>query len=832
MIEVLKGRLAVPFAAAVTAWVGVQGTAHAWHGPVCALEAPLTQVEVAPVQGPRGPLLMCLPAPTAMGSLVGERALGVDAARQALLEVRRLERAGRPLEALLHLRIVEGEFPRIADHLALIRGDLLLQGGRTTQACEAFTRAVETSIDGSLRARGRVALARCLMRADRRDAETYFQSLLRRYPELPGALSLRLELGEMYQRRGDPRRAEALFRQVDLEQPGSPWALRARAGLANLVAAGHMVRGLTDTQRVDRLEKLVRQGPMPQARDEVQAMLAEPGLQGALLSRVHQSAARIARVEGRFEDVQLHLAAARGSVPRGTASAEEGTDDAIADRDQAAAMASIRLLKGRSSYARLPQARLSRIIEVAARAELREELDQALAALVQSRRSLPTIRMRAAILASGVGNEEHIEHLLAGLVQHPSFGLQARYHHARSLERLGRYADAERELVTVMSRDRSAERYYSMWAEQRLWFVREALLCSCDPNQPVRNRAARAGSSGGARLAALNGLVDESPAGSSAQMPNRREGMARADSPRPEARPLNRERAVRRLDALVEQLGDDVPRLGRAYDLLRLGEHKAANDELYELQLDWRAARGTPTRNTGLEAVYRGDRRPNPTMSQATRRALRQLSNTARQTLIEVAVDLGDEATATGFSGFARASDHPRAYEHLVNDAARRHGLDPNLLLAVMRVESVYQRQIISYAGAVGLMQIMPRTGRLIADRLGRDTFTTADLLEPEVNIEFAAWYLASLIERFDGRLPLAIASYNGGPHNVRKWLHEHGDDMQLDAFLERIPFSQTHRYVRRVLTHYREYRAQQGLPMEQLSVRLPTDLDDDRIAF
>jgi soluble lytic murein transglycosylase len=116
----------------------------------------------------------------------------------------------------------------------------------------------------------------------------------------------------------------------------------------------------------------------------------------------------------------------------------------------------------------------------------------------------------------------------------------------------------------------------------------------------------------------------------------------------------------------------------------------------------------------------------------------------------------------------------------------------------------------------------MPRTGRLIAHALGHDDFSPADLLDPNLNLEFAAWYLTSLIERFDGRLPLAIAAYNGGPHNVRRWIQESAADVPLDVLLERIPFTQTHRYVRKVLVHYEAYRKQRELSMPQLSVHLP----------
>jgi soluble lytic murein transglycosylase len=119
-------------------------------------------------------------------------------------------------------------------------------------------------------------------------------------------------------------------------------------------------------------------------------------------------------------------------------------------------------------------------------------------------------------------------------------------------------------------------------------------------------------------------------------------------------------------------------------------------------------------------------------------------------------------------------------------------------------------------------MQIMPRTGRLIADKLGQHQVTTTDLLDPSTNLEFSAWYLRSLLERMDGRLPLAIAGYNGGPHNVRKWIRSYGVHVPLDAFLERIPFTETRRYVRRVLGYYTSYKAQRGEQVDLMAVTLP----------
>jgi soluble lytic murein transglycosylase len=256
--------------------------------------------------------------------------------------------------------------------------------------------------------------------------------------------------------------------------------------------------------------------------------------------------------------------------------------------------------------------------------------------------------------------------------------------------------------------------------------------------------------------------------------------------------------------------------------LLQIGEREAATAELFETYLTWRHALGRPVARAGLTCVARADNRTHEFVANEVRAARRELPDEDRATLAAVAAMLGDVGTAGGFLGPDFIDTLPRAYEWLAVPAARRYGLDPNVLLAVMRVESAYQKHIVSYAGAVGLMQIMPRTGQLIAHTLGHDDFTPADLLDPSLNLEFAAWYLSSLIHRFDGRLPLAIAAYNGGPHNVRRWIQESADGTPLDVLLERIPFTQTHRYVRKVLVYYEAYRRQRELPMPQLSVQLP----------
>jgi hypothetical protein len=103
----------------------------------------------------------------------------------------------------------------------------------------------------------------------------------------------------------------------------------------------------------------------------------------------------------------------------------------------------------------------------------------------------------------------------------------------------------------------------------------------------------------------------------------------------------------------------------------------------------------------------------------------------------------------------------------LVESAAQRHGLDVPLVLGVIQIESGFNPQTRSSAGAVGLMQLMPRTAAALAKRLGREGVPIDD---PGFNIEAGCLYLELLRERFGGDLELALAAYNTGPYRVAGW--------------------------------------------------------------
>jgi soluble lytic murein transglycosylase len=131
--------------------------------------------------------------------------------------------------------------------------------------------------------------------------------------------------------------------------------------------------------------------------------------------------------------------------------------------------------------------------------------------------------------------------------------------------------------------------------------------------------------------------------------------------------------------------------------------------------------------------------------------------------------------------------------------------LEPGLVYAVMREESGYRPEVVSVAGARGLLQIMPETGARLAARESLDGFSADDLFLPSVNIRLGSAYLEQLMTRFDGRRSAAIASYNAGPEPVSGWLE--AGPPEDDEWVEAIPYEQTREYVKRVLRSLHVYR-------------------------
>jgi len=139
---------------------------------------------------------------------------------------------------------------------------------------------------------------------------------------------------------------------------------------------------------------------------------------------------------------------------------------------------------------------------------------------------------------------------------------------------------------------------------------------------------------------------------------------------------------------------------------------------------------------------------------------------------------------------------YPLRYSEYVRVHARENGLDPALLAAVIYQESKFDAGARSKSGAIGLMQLTPQTAHGIAVRTGGSRFRTSDLLDPEINIRYGAWYLGHLEQKYRSER-LALAAYNAGQGNVDRWLQS----------ADGIGFPETRAYVDRVEHLERVYR-------------------------
>ncbi|MFK8004119.1 MAG: transglycosylase SLT domain-containing protein [Polyangiales bacterium] len=708
-----------------------------------------------------------------------------------------------PGHEALRLEVVAEVHPGLADWLAVRRGEDLLEAGNPQAAEEAFAEAI-ASVDSDVRVHGRTGRVIALLRRDHRDAEREVRQLRMRYPELPGLPRVLLEVGAYNARRGDMSDAASTYRGIVVNTPGRPEAVIAQERIDAMRAGGTRVRELTPGEVVERAERLFSRGPLTRAREALSALEESPPVHPTLRAKAFALMAKLARHEGRFDDATRYyrLSARAGSYgdaedierrvsrSQDVAEAANGTAEAARGR--------LRQMQGRRPLSRVATPRLLQMARVAARGELHPELNAIIERLT-TRNVLATHRLSAVQHTMGIADDDALLRLLGDAGSGPgSRAVRARYYEARLLQRAQRFAEAEEAFLDVIERDSSELTWYALWSENELRNVRRQMAGSCGPDAECTTSE-----------------TEDAPA-------ELQEGRATPPETQPPAPVIDLDAFAERLQPLADEHGEAYPWLARAVAFLRIGEKDEASRQLYETYLAWRAANGRAILRCGFESVAMGKNRRRVAVPFALRQSRRAMSAEAREELAAIAEGIHSYGAAVGFKGWSAIGARPRAYADLVESAAGRYGLDPNLLFAVMRVESVYQEHIVSYAGAIGLAQIMPRTGTLIAHELGREDFQTSDLLDPETNLEFAAWYLRSLIDRWDGHVALAIASYNGGPHNVRRWLRDYGGDLTLDAFLEHIPFEQTHRYVRRVLGHYRAYRAQVDLPMIALDDSLP----------
>jgi soluble lytic murein transglycosylase len=218
-------------------------------------------------------------------------------------------------------------------------------------------------------------------------------------------------------------------------------------------------------------------------------------------------------------------------------------------------------------------------------------------------------------------------------------------------------------------------------------------------------------------------------------------------------------------------------------------------------------------------ASPRAPSRPAPSRPRRTHVRRRRRQVLRRRIAFLVAVAAGALAIALAIAPWA---DHavqevtlPLRHDDIIRQQAEDKELDPALIAGVIFTESHFIDQT-SHAGAKGLMQLMPETAAYIAQKSGGTAFVQGDLATPQVNIAYGSWYLRHLLDKYDGRVALALAAYNAGQGNVDAWLAEAGARGEQFRAADHIPFPETRDYVRKVLEaredYRREYKRELGL--------------------
>ena len=143
----------------------------------------------------------------------------------------------------------------------------------------------------------------------------------------------------------------------------------------------------------------------------------------------------------------------------------------------------------------------------------------------------------------------------------------------------------------------------------------------------------------------------------------------------------------------------------------------------------------------------------------------------------------------------------PDPYGHMAREVAAGLSLTPSILQGIMREESYFDRWVVSWAGARGLIQLMPGTAGDVARWYGLPRLSEEEFYVPENSIRYGALYINRQYESFDGVEPLYLAAYNAGPGNARRWMDMHGwDPGDPELYIEQITYRETRMYVKKVL--------------------------------
>jgi soluble lytic murein transglycosylase len=154
----------------------------------------------------------------------------------------------------------------------------------------------------------------------------------------------------------------------------------------------------------------------------------------------------------------------------------------------------------------------------------------------------------------------------------------------------------------------------------------------------------------------------------------------------------------------------------------------------------------------------------------------------------------------------------PKAYWTDLRKYSVLNGLDPYLVASLVRQESEFNALALSRANAVGLMQLLPNTGKTVAKQVKLKGYSTPQLYTPAVNLELGTRYFKEMVDKYNGQFEYALAAYNAGTDRVGDWLGQ-GHYRDPQEFVESIPFTETREYVQAILRNANVYRQLYGTP-------------------
>jgi soluble lytic murein transglycosylase len=302
------------------------------------------------------------------------------------------------------------------------------------------------------------------------------------------------------------------------------------------------------------------------------------------------------------------------------------------------------------------------------------------------------------------------------------------------------------------------------------------------------------------------------------------------------ARALAAQKSDDQANAIYAGLADDLHYYGLlAAEALGRGASQLATLKTGSAEMDPAALAAFGARAEVVRAVKLAQLDLRPESVREWAYAIRGLDDNGLQVAAEYARRTGlyDRAINTAERLAARAEFALRymtPYKSEFASAARAQGIDEEFLYGIARQESRFVSTIVSSAGAVGLMQLMPGTARWVAKRLERSDYSSARIADVDLNTEFGAFYFKYWQDRL-GRLPaLAAAAYNAGPSRAQAWRPQ-AAPLEGAVWVETIPFNETREYVKRVLANTMLYTRVLDRPYVPLTQRLgvvtPRGADD-----